>query len=142
MASVDELPIPDHYDHARAGEVWRVDYEARFDDGRRWRETHGLRPAAEDDPRVALVAVDVQNTFCTPGFELFVGGRSGTGAVDDSGRLCKFLYRNLHRVSQIFPTQDTHQAVQIFHRTFLVDRDGNQPPPYELIVAGDVAIGR
>ena len=38
-----------------------------------------MRPAADDRLRVALVVVDMQNTFCSPGFELFVAGRSGTG---------------------------------------------------------------
>jgi nicotinamidase-related amidase len=139
---VDELPIPDHFDPTRVGEVWRVDYEARFGDAQRWRDRHDLRASADDDLRVALVAVDVQNTFCTPGFELFVAGRSGTGAVDDSRRLCEFLYRNLHRVTRIFPTQDTHQAMQIFHRVFLVGPDGDHPQPYELVSAEDVASGR
>ena len=64
---------------------------------------------------VCLVAVDVQNTFCVPGFELFVGGRSGTGAVDDNGRLCAFLYRNLATITRVVPTMDTHHAMQIFH---------------------------
>jgi nicotinamidase-related amidase len=142
VSGVDELPIPEHFDAGHAGEVWRVEYEARFEDARRWRDEHGLRPATEDVFRVALVAVDVQNTFCIPGFELFVAGRSGNGAVDDNRRLCDFLYRNLHRISQIYATQDTHQAVQIFHRVFLVDPDGNPPQPYELVSADDVASGR
>ena len=38
-------------------------------------------PASRDAVRVCLVTVDCQNTFCIPGFELFVGGRSGRGAV-------------------------------------------------------------
>lgn len=139
---MDALPTPDHFEPGRIGDVWRVDYEARFDDARRWSERHGLRPAVEDELRVALVAVDVQNTFCTPGFELFVAGRSGAGAVDDNRRLCEFLYRNLHRVTQIFPTQDTHQAIQIFHRTFLVDGEGIHPAPYEQVGAADVTSGR
>ena len=61
----------------------------------------------------------MQNTFCTPGFELFVAGRSGTGALDDSRRLCEFVYRNLGSLTQIVPTLDTHQALQIFHRALL-----------------------
>ena len=60
--------------------------------------------------RVALVAVDVQNTFCLPEFEFYVGGRSGTGALDDNRRLVEFVYRNLGNITQIFPTLDTHQA--------------------------------
>lgn len=136
------LPPPPHWDPERVGEVWRVDYAQRFDDAVRWRDEHALRPAAEDDFRVALVVVDVQNTFCTPGFELFVGGRSGTGALDDSRRLCEFVYRNLDVVTQVVPTLDTHQALQIFHRILLVDADGNHPEPFTLVTADDVASGR
>jgi hypothetical protein len=102
-------------------EVWRVDYAARFEEAERWRDQSGLVPAAGDRFRIALVVVDVQNTFCTPGFELFVAGRSGTGALDDSRRLCEFVYRNLHRLTQIVPTRDTHQALQIFHPIMLID---------------------
>jgi len=36
-------------------------------------------------------------------FELFVGGQSGSGAVDDNVRLCEFIYRNLGLVSAITP---------------------------------------
>ena len=99
---MDELPPPPHADLARVGEVWRVDHESRFHDALEWSAQHGLTPAAEDERRVCLLAVDVQNTFCTPGFELFVGGRSGTGALDDSRRLCEFVYRNLATVTQAF----------------------------------------
>jgi nicotinamidase-related amidase len=136
------LPLPPHWDADRVGEVWRVDYAARFDDAGRWREQHGLTTAAEDRFRVALVAVDVQNTFCTPGFELFVAGRSGTGALDDSRRLCEFVYRNLDSLTQIVPTLDTHQALQIFHRVLLVDDQGRNPEPFTLVTAGDVEAGR
>ena len=90
-------------------------------------------PAATDRFRIALVVVDVQNTFCTPGFELFVGGRSGTGALDDSRRLCEFVYRNLGAITQVFPTLDTHQALQIFHRVLLARRAG---PPSRAVHAG------
>ena len=68
----DPLPLPPHWDPDRAAEVWRVDYAARFAEAANWREQQGLLPAAADRFRVALVVVDVQNTFCTPGFELFV----------------------------------------------------------------------
>ena len=100
------------------------------------------RPAADDRFRVALVVVDMQNTFCTPGFELFVAGRSGTGALDDSRRLCEFVYRNLGSLTQIVPTLDTHQALQIFHRALLVDAEGRHPEPFTLVTADDVEAGR
>lgn len=137
-----ELPLPPHADPARVGEVYRVDYEARFRDARAWAAEHGIEPAARDERRVCLLAVDVQNTFCTPGFELFVAGRSGTGALDDNRRLCSFLYRNLDAVTEAVVTLDTHQAFQIFHASFLVDPEGRHPDPYTLVTVEDVASGR
>jgi nicotinamidase-related amidase len=91
---------------------------------------------------VCLLAVDVQNTFCIPDFELFVAGRSGTGAVDDNRRLCEFLYRNLAEITQVFPSLDTHHAMQVFHAIWLVDEEGNHPAPYTLVSAEDVEAGR
>lgn len=128
-----DLPIPSHFDPARVGAVWRVPYEARASEAAAWTKQHHLRPTAEDKLRICLVAVDVQNTFCIPDFELYVGGRSGTGAIDDNRRLCEFIYRNLGRITQIFPTLDTHQAAQIFHALFLVNASGEHPAPYSLI---------
>jgi nicotinamidase-related amidase len=136
------LPVPAHFNGKTVGEVWRVPYEERAREAEAWAREHALRPAAEDAPRVCLVAVDVQNTFCIPGFELFVGGRTGTGAVDDNHRLCEFLYRNLDTITQIVPTLDTHQATQIFHSVWLVDEDGGHPAPYTLVSADDVVAGR
>jgi nicotinamidase-related amidase len=136
------LPIPPHFDPERVGEVWKVDYTARAADARAWADEHGLEPAEEDGFRVCLVLVDLQNTFCVPGFELYVSGRSGMGAVDDSRRLCEFLYRNLGSITQIVPTVDTHRTMQIFHAIWLVDDDGNHPGPYTLVTSSDVERGR
>jgi len=136
-----ELPVPDFYQPERVGEVWRVPYEERARDARLWADEQGIRPATEDAFRICLLAVDVQNTFCIPGFELFVGGRSGTGAVDDNRRLCEFVYRNLGVITRIVPSLDTHRAMQIFHAVWLVDEDGNHPEPYTLISAEDVESG-
>jgi nicotinamidase-related amidase len=137
-----ELPIPPFVDLERSGEVWRVDYEQRFREASQWAREHGLEPAARDSGRVCLLLVDAQNTFCTPGFELFVGGRSGTGAVDDTKRLCSFLYRNLGAITQTVATMDTHQAFQIFHAPFLLDAESRHPDPYTLVTPDDVASGR
>jgi nicotinamidase-related amidase len=139
---MEELPVPGHFDADRVGEVWRVPYEERAAEARAWAERHGLRPASEDAFRVCLLAVDVQNTFCVPGFELFVAGRSGSGAVDDNRRLCEFLYRNLGTITQILPSLDTHRAMQVFHAIWLVDEDGRHPPPYSLVSHVQVEAGR
>ena len=137
-----DLPLPAHFDPSRVGEVWRVPYEERAREAPVWAAQHGIRPAAEDERRVCVLAVDVQNTFCIPDFELFVAGRSGTGAVDDNRRLCEFVYRNLGVITQVFPSLDTHHAMQVFHAIWLVDEDGNHPEPYALISPEDVEAGR
>jgi nicotinamidase-related amidase len=131
-----ELPLPPHWDPGRVEEVWRVPYAERAAEAEAWAEEHGVRPAGEDERRICLVVVDVQNTFCTPGFELFV-----PGAPDDNRRLCEFVYRNLGAITQVIPTLDTHRAMQIFHPAWLVDADGRHPPPYTLVSTDDVERG-
>jgi nicotinamidase-related amidase len=136
------LSVPPHFDPEAVSEVWRVPYEERAREAEAWAEEHGLRSASEDTRRICLVVVDVQNTFCIPGFELYVGGRSGTGAVDDNRRLCEFIYRNLDAITQVVPTLDTHQAMQVFHAIWLIDEEGRHPEPHTLISSQDVSAGR
>ena len=121
--------------------MWRVPYEDRAREATQWARLHKIPPAADDRFRICIVAVDVQNTFCIPGFELYVGGRSGTGAVDDNRRLCEFICRNIDVITEICPTMDTHHALQIFHAIYLVDEKGNHPPPFTLVSAEDVRKG-
>lgn len=125
----NQLPIPPHFAPQKVGEVWRVPYQERAAQARDWAKKHNIKAAAEDKTRICLLLIDVQNTFCIPGFELFVAGNSGTGAVDDNRRLCEFIYRNLGLISAIAPTLDTHTAIQIFHPVFWVNEVGEHPTP-------------
>ncbi len=136
------LPIPDFFDSTRVGEVWKVDYAARAEDARRFAAQHNLKPASASMERISLLLIDVQNTFCIPGFELFVGGRSGKGAVDDNIRLCEFIYRNIGNITRIIATMDTHMSQQIFHPIFFVDADGNHPAPYTDIHLDELQSGK
>jgi nicotinamidase-related amidase len=136
------LPLPDFYHPDRVGEIWRVPYNDRSSQAKDWAIQHHLQPASTDQIRIALLAIDVQNTFCIPDFELFVGGQSGTGAVQDTQRLCEFVYRNLHRITTIIPTLDTHRAMQIFHPVFWVNATGAHPIPVATqITLADVESG-
>lgn len=137
-----QLPIPGFFDSARVGEVWKVDYAARAVDARMYAHQHDLKPAAASSERISLMLIDVQNTFCIPGFELFVGGRSGMGAVEDNVRLCEFIYRNLGKLTHIIATMDTHKLQQIFHPIFFVDAEGNHPAPYTDIHVEDFRSGK
>ncbi len=135
------LPIPAHFDPARVSEIWRVPYQSRAAEAEAWAQKHQLQPAAKDQTRICLMAIDVQNTFCLPDFELYVGGRSGTGAIDDNIRLCEFIYRNLGLLTAIYPTMDTHTACQIFHPVFWINEAGQHPDPMTVIPWSDVQQG-
>lgn len=137
-----ELPVPPHFSRGRVSQVWRVAYQELARDAELWSQKHGIKPASADRYRICLITVDVQNTFCIPGFELYVGGRSGYGAVADNERLCEFIYRNLHSITQICPTMDSHQVMQIFHSIYLIDDHGEHPAPFTRISVEDVEQGR
>lgn len=137
------LPLPPFAGLDRAHEVWRVPYGERAAQAEDWARVHGVTPAASDRRRVALLLVDCQNTFCVPGFELFVAGRSGTGAVDDTRRIAEFVYRYLGTITEIVCTLDTHSQVQIFHPFFWVDEDGRHPEGGATIITpADLDSGR
>ena len=124
-----QLPIPPHFQPEKVGEVWRVPYQELAMQAETWAKQHNIQPAAFDNRRICLLLIDVQNTFCIPEFELFVGGKSGKGAVEDNQRLCEFMYRNLGLITTITPTMDTHTAMQIFHPIFWINAFGEHPIP-------------
>ena len=137
MTTTTQLPIPAHFDASKVGEVWRVLYQERAIEAQAWAKQYGIQPAALDRTRICLMVIDAQNTFCIPKFELFVGGRSGTGAVDDNVRLCEFIYRNLGKISAIAPTMDTHTVMQIFHPIFWINDAGEHPTPAATSITSD-----
>ncbi len=142
IGTFGELPVPPHFAPGKVGEVWRTEYQKRALEAEKWADLHSIGPASSDPRRIALLLVDVQNSFCIPGFELFVGGASGNGAVEDNRRLCEFLYRNLHRISLVIATMDTHQAMQIFHCIFFIDEKGDHPDPFAILTVEDIEQGR
>jgi nicotinamidase-related amidase len=137
-----ELPIPNHFDPDRVGQIWRVPYQLRAGEAQAWARQHQIQSAGQDGQKISLLLIDVQNTFCLPDFELYVAGRSGSGAIEDSRRLASFIYRNLHRISQITLTMDTHQTVQIFHSIYLVDEQGRHPEPLTMVSVEDITSKR
>jgi nicotinamidase-related amidase len=140
---MSQLPIPQHFEPDRVGEIWRVPYQQRSIEARAWAQTHQLSPTAAGNTKVRLLLIDVQNTFCLPDFELFVGGRSGRGAIEDNVRLCEFIYRNLGEIDQIIATMDTHHLHQIFHPIFWIDENGEHPTPAVTTISpADVKSGK
>jgi nicotinamidase-related amidase len=126
---INQLPIPPHFNPHKVGEVWRVLYQERAKEAQLWGAKYHIKPTYKDEYRICLLLIDIQNTFCIPEFELFVRGKSGTGAVEDNVRLCEFIYRNLGVITQIVFTMDTHKAIQIFHPIFWSNTLGEHPTP-------------
>lgn len=142
MTSPTSTPVPPFFDAQKVDQVYRVPYQARAEEARAWAKQHGIEAASRDLFRICLLLIDVQNTFCLPEFELYVGGRSGWGAVEDNQRLCQFIYENLAAITTIAPTMDTHTAAQIFHPLFWVDAAGNPPAPMTMISYEEVVEGQ
>lgn len=138
-----ELITPSFYDPKAVSNMFRyVPYSVVEAEALVARERENITLAATDTLRVALLPIDVQLTFCDPAAQLYVGGRSGTGAVDDSRRLCDFIYRNARVITRIHPTMDTHRRAQIFHSAMWLDAQGRQVPPYSLITLDMVESGQ
>jgi len=137
-----QLDTPPHFVPEKVGKVWRVDYQEIAMAAAAWKTRYSLNPSYQDKPKVCLLGIDLQNTFCIPEFELFVRGRSGFAAVEDNQRLCRFIYQNLQWITQFVVTMDSHQPHQIFHPTFLEDAAGQNPEPFSVISREDIAVGR
>lgn len=136
------IPIPEFFNADKVGAVWRIPYEKRASQARELARQHQLQPASADASKTWLMLIDVQNTFCIPDFELYVGGRSGRGAVDDNIRLCEFIYCHLGDITKVTATMDTHLTMQVFHAIFFVDKDGNHPAPYTDIHVSELQEGK
>jgi len=133
-----ELPLPDHYNPDNiAKNPWKIQYQRCAQAARSWSEKFEIKPAHKDEKQTHLLLVDVQNTFCTPGFELFV-----PGAPDDNKRLTEFIYRSLNRITSITASMDTHFAMQIFHEYFFIDENGKHPEPLTIISLEDIKNGK
>ncbi len=138
-----ELPLPPHFEPRHAREwSYRPDEQALFSAALAWRRRHNLVPAGMATRDVHLLIIDPQKDFCFPEGTLYVGGRSGTGAMDDNARLASFIYRNMHVLKNITTSMDTHFAFQIFSPSFWIDADGCAPAPHTVIRTDDVRRGR
>jgi nicotinamidase-related amidase len=137
------LPLPPFYDPARAADArYAPDPSAVFAAAADWRRAHDVKPSGSDKRSLHLLLIDVQKDFCFPEGSLYVGGRSGRGAIDDSRRIAEFVYRNLGALTNVTTTLDTHFAFQIFFPSFWLDAAGAPLQPFREIVADDVRSGR
>ncbi|MDR2540520.1 MAG: isochorismatase [Candidatus Peribacteria bacterium] len=128
--------IPRHYDASKADQVYKVDYKGLAEKAIAYKQAEGITNSAMDKYKIALMPIDEQITFGIPGFELFV-----QNAPEDTKRLAEWLYRNFGRITTIFPTMDTHTAMQIFHSLFFIDASGIPVAPNTVISSDDLTKG-
>ncbi len=136
------LPVPPFFDPANARRWdFRPDPHALLAAAAAWRRRFDIGLASADRRRVHLLVIDAQKDFCFPAGSLYVGGRSGEGALDDCRRLAEFIYRNLGAITAITTTLDTHFPEQIFFPAFWLDAAGNVPPPHTVVHLEDILAG-
>jgi nicotinamidase-related amidase len=136
------MPIPSFYNPALIDTRRKVDMQMLEVEAEKWAKMHNIKPAASDQERICVLAIDLQVDFTNTDGNLYVGGRSGRGSVDDNDRICRMGYELLPRISKWFPTMDTHTKGQIFLTYFWVDDQGNHPAPGTIITEDDVKSGR
>ncbi len=137
------LPVPALYDQTHAGQYgYRPDQQKVFEEAGAWRVKQAIRPAGSDTTKVHLLLIDVQKDFCFPEGSLYVGGRSGTGAVEDNDRMARFIYANLPYITDITCTMDTHFPYQIFFPSFWLDESGIAPAPHTVITVDAIREGK
>lgn len=131
------LPLPDFYDPGKVDQLFLERGALIAQEAREYERQHKVPPSSQDKLRIAAFGIDVQVAFCTPGASLYV-----PGAVEDTRRTLKWLYRNLDRITGLYFSMDTHRVFQIFHPAWWIDRDGNHPPPMTPIYSEDVRTGK
>lgn len=145
MTEVDqgpELPLPPFF-RAENCRSWGYEADAAglLAAASGWVDEHHIAPAGADRRRTHLLVIDAQRDFCLREGQLFVGGRSGSGALEDTERLVRFIYRNLPRLTEVTCTLDTHLPFQIFFPSFWLDQNGSHPPVNSVLTAEQIRSG-
>lgn len=134
--SLIQLPTPQLFDPNNAGDpAYRPDLSLVLRQALEWKEEYRIPSAVRDAIRICMLLIDGQGDFCFkwPFGKLYVGGRSGNGAIDDNRRLAQFVYRYLMRITKIYGTFDLHNLFQIFLPEAWLSKLGNFPNPHQTI---------
>ena len=84
-----------------------------------------------------LLLIDPQIDFCDP----LLGALSVPGAERDMQRLANLIRRKGGEIDQVVVTLDSHHLVDIAHPIYWKNRNGENPDPFTLIRAEQLASG-
>jgi len=118
----------------RVDQIYEPDFQAAYESGL----AEFRSAASQDSPRVLLWLIDMQIDFVFPSP---LGRLSVSGAIDDTRRTIEWLYRNVHQITQIAASLDTHTPFQIFYPSWWKNSKGQHPSSYTVITAEDVRKG-
>ena len=136
------MNIPSFFDPQNSGLYdYQPDRRGLLEKANDFRSTNSIKPASMDRLKTLLLLIDMQKDFCFPEGSLYVAGRSGNGAIEDSTRTAEFIYKNMGSISQITTTLDTHFPIQIFFPFFWVREDGSNPDSHTIVTADDIKKG-
>lgn len=123
------MSFPVFYDPHQVGTIFQPLTDAAVRAGT---ATH-LPPASEDSVRTVLLLVDPQVDFIHRDGTLHV-----PGAIDDTRRTIEWIFRNLHQISEIVVSLDSHFPQHIFFPSWWQDQQGICPAPFTIITASDL----
>lgn len=128
------MNFPDIYHPAKVGSLYEANIQSAYTMG----VENFQKPADQDKPRILAWFVDIQIDFVFPPP---IGRLSVPNAVDDTRRTIEWLYSNVHQITQIAASLDTHTPFQIFYPSWWKSENGEHPAPFTVITAEEVKKG-
>lgn len=141
---------PNFYDPAKCGTMFKPDLAAASAEGKAFAKKQNIPSTAIDpDEKIILCLIDMQVDFINPPTSNFPGNLAVPGAIDDVRRICEFIFANVHKISHIVASLDTHHLYQPFHPFNWESGDrpapgyqtGDPPKPFTIITKNDLAGG-
>jgi nicotinamidase/pyrazinamidase len=128
------MALPAFVHQPRVTELYDPDLQKAYQTG-----LNDMRkPASQDSPKVLAWLIDMQIDFIYPAP---IGRLPVPNAPEDARRTIDWLYRNVHQITQIAASLDTHTPFQIFYPSWWKNANGDHPAPYTIITADDVRKG-
>src|SRR5712692_7711441 len=115
-------------------DAYKGPYPARIQEFTETGRKAGFSAAHEDREKIAVVLVDYQHDFVDPSGTLYVPGSQA-----DVARFLTWFYTNVHKITTIYASLDTHIPFQIFYSSWWVNpQTGEHPQPFTVITGQDV----
>lgn len=138
------MVYPSFYDPQRVGDLYMTRGQQVREEAMRHQQEYNIAPASDDQEKVKLLIIDAQVDFIHT-----EGALSVPGAVEDTRRIIEWIFENVHRITDIEYSLDSHQPLQIFDPAWwtqiIRDDNGNvtdlrMPDPMAVITPFDLGI--